>query len=35
MVDTPLVVTAEGGSIAGGTVRLAAHFAELSLPEAV
>ena len=33
--DTPLVVTAEGGSFAGGTVRLAAHFAELSLPDPV
>lgn len=33
--ETPLVVTAEGGDFAGGTVRLVAHFAELSLPDVV
>jgi hypothetical protein len=33
--ETPLVLTAEGGDFAGGTVRLVAHYAELSLPDAV
>jgi hypothetical protein len=33
--ETPLVLTAEGGDFAAGTVRLVAHFAELSLPDAV
>ena len=32
--DTALTLTAEGGNFAGGTVRLAVHFAELSLPGA-
>ena len=31
--DTALVITAEGGSFAGGMVRLAVHFAVLTLPE--
>ena len=30
--DTALTLTAEGGSFAGGTVRLAVHLAELGLP---
>lgn len=30
--DTPLLLTAEGGSFSGGTVRLVAHVAEYSLP---
>ena len=29
---TPLQLTAQGGSFAGGTVRLAAHYLEISLP---
>lgn len=33
--DTPLLLTAEGGSFAGGTVRLAVHYLELSPPRAV
>ncbi|MDJ1007522.1 MAG: DUF2793 domain-containing protein [Paracoccaceae bacterium] len=32
--DTPLVLTAEGGSFSGGSVRLVAHLAEFSLPSA-
>ncbi|MDG4649812.1 DUF2793 domain-containing protein [Roseibacterium sp. SDUM158017] len=32
---TPLLVTPIGGEFAGGTLRLVAHFAELSLPDAV
>jgi hypothetical protein len=32
---TPLVLSAEGGDFAGGTVRLALHFAELVLPDPV
>ena len=32
--DTALTLTAEGGSFAGGTVRLAVHLAELTLPRA-
>lgn len=32
--DTPLVLTAEGGTFASGTVRLVAHIAEFSLPTA-
>jgi hypothetical protein len=31
-VDTPLLLSAEGGSFAGGEVRLAVHLAELGLP---
>jgi hypothetical protein len=30
--DTPLTITGEGGDLAGGSVRLAVHLAELSLP---
>ena len=30
--DTGLILTAEGGSFSGGTVRLVAHVAEFSLP---
>ncbi|MFW5642188.1 MAG: hypothetical protein ACOCY0_05430 [Roseicyclus sp.] len=33
--ETPLLLTAEGGDFAGGTVRLVAHFAELARPDAV
>jgi len=33
-VDTPLVLTAEGGSFGGGSVRLVVHAAEFSLPSA-
>lgn len=33
--DTPLEITATGGSFEGGTLRLVAHFAELSLPDLV
>ncbi len=32
--DTALLLTAEGGVFAGGTVRLAVHIAEMSLPRA-
>lgn len=32
---TPLQLTATGGDFAGGRVRLAAHFLELSLPDAI
>jgi hypothetical protein len=32
---TPLEITAVGGDFAGGTIRLAAHFVELALPDAV
>lgn len=32
---TALVLTAQGGSFAGGTVRFAVHYGELSLPDAV
>lgn len=31
---TPLTLTGEGGDLAGGTVRLAVHLAELRVPEA-
>lgn len=31
---TPIVLTAEGGSFAGGRVRLALHFLEIALPSA-
>jgi hypothetical protein len=30
--NTPLTITAEGGAFAGGSVRIAVHFVELSLP---
>jgi Protein of unknown function (DUF2793) len=33
--DTPLVLTAEGGTFAGGTVRLALHYLQLIPPRAV
>ncbi|MGP1357337.1 DUF2793 domain-containing protein [Roseicyclus sp.] len=32
---TPLEITAEGGTFAGGALRLVAHFAELALPDPV
>ncbi len=32
---TALEITAQGGTFAGGTIRLVAHFAELSLPDPV
>lgn len=32
---TPLIVTAEGGDFAGGTVRLAAHYLNLTPPDPV
>jgi hypothetical protein len=32
---TALEITAQGGDFAGGTIRLIAHYAELSLPDAV
>ena len=32
---TPLEITAQGGSFAGGTIRLVGHWAELSLPDPV
>lgn len=32
---TPLLITAEGGDFAGGTIRLVSHYAELSLPDLV
>lgn len=32
---TSLVLTAQGGVFAGGTVRLVAHYAELHLPDAI
>jgi hypothetical protein len=32
---TPLVLSAVGGTFAGGTVRLVAHYAELALPASV
>lgn len=32
---TALEITAQGGDFAGGTIRLVAHYAELSLPEPV
>jgi hypothetical protein len=33
--DTPLLLTAEGGAFAAGTVRLALHLVELEPPQAV
>lgn len=33
--STPLVLTADSGSFAGGTVRLALHYAALGLPDSV
>lgn len=32
---TALEITAQGGDFAGGTIRLAAHYAELALPDVV
>jgi hypothetical protein len=32
---TALLLTAQGGAFAGGTVRLAVHYTELSLPDPV
>lgn len=32
--DTPLTITAEGGTFEGGTLRIAVHLAELGLPRA-
>lgn len=32
--DTPLTLTAQGGTFTGGIVRLVAHFAEFTLPSA-